>query len=134
MLEGRREEYLDRLRAVSASDEWTDWIIFFLEVIEEQAATNIAITDKIAALYDEMKDAFRQILSSQWSPQTLDYVFAKPVFWNSSFTSAAGIPSQTAHRLSRVLVDAGLLSVVEPASGRRAALLSFQRLLEIVRA
>ncbi len=133
-LEGRREEYLDRLRAVSASSEWTEWIIFFLEVLEEQAGTNIAITDKIAALYEDMREAFRQTLSSQWSPQALDYVFAKPVFWNSNFTATAGIPSQTAHRLSRVLVDAGLLTVVEPASGRRAALLSFQPLLEIVRA
>lgn len=133
-LENRREEYLDRLRAVSAEGAWTDWIIFFLEAIEEQAHINIAITDRIAALYDDMKEQFRDVLSSQWSPVALDYVFAKPVFWNSNFTATSGIPPQTAHRLSRILVESGLLTTIEPASGRRAALLSFQPLLEIVRA
>ncbi len=133
-LEARREEYLDRLRAVSAEDAWTEWVVFFLEAMEEQAYINIAITDRIAALYEDMKEHFRETLSSQWSPVALDYVFGKPVFWNSNFTSTSGIPAQTAHRLSRLLVDSGLLTVVEPASGRRAALLSFQPLLEIVRA
>lgn len=133
-IEERRDEYIDRLRATSAEGEWTEWIIFFLEVIEEQAHANVAITDRISALYDEMKERFREVLSSQWSPVVLDYIFARPVFWNSSFTASSGIPTQTAHRLSRALVDDGLLTVMEPAAGRRAALLAFTPLLEIVRA
>lgn len=133
-LEARREEYLDRLRAVSETGDWTDWVIFFLEVMEEQAFANIAVTDRIASLYDDMKERFRGILASQWSPVALDYVFEKPVFWNSSFTASSGIPTQTAHRLSRALVENGVLREIMPASGRRAALLSFDPLLEIVRA
>lgn len=132
--EERRDEYIDRLRATSQNGEWTEWIEFFLEIIEQQAFTNIAITDRIINLYEDMKDRFREILSSQWAPVALDYIFSRPVFWNSSFTASSGIPSQTAHRLSRTLVDQGLLTVLEPASGRRAALLSFNPLLEIVRA
>lgn len=133
-IEGRREEYIDRLRATSQGDEWTEWVIFFLEIIEEQAYANVAITDRITDLYDDMKDRFRSVLASQWAPVALDYIFSRPVFWNSSFTASAGIPSQTAHRISRTLVDNGLLTILEPASGRRAALLAFDRLLEIVRA
>lgn len=133
-IEERRDEYIDRLRATSQMGEWTEWIIFFLEVIEQQAHANVAITDRITNLYDEMKERFREVLASQWAPVALDYIFARPVFWNSSFTASSGIPSQTAHRISRTLVDHGLLTVQEPASGRRAALLSFNRLLEIVRA
>jgi len=133
-IEERRDEYIDRLRATSKSGEWTEWVAFFLEIIAEQANTNVAITERITRLYEDMKDQFREILASQWSPVALDYVFARPVFWNSSFTANSGIPSQTAHRISRALIDNGLLAVVEPASGRRAALLSFNPLLEIVRA
>lgn len=133
-LEGRREEYLDRLRAVSATGEWTDWVLFFLQIMEEQAYANIAITDRIASLYDDMKERFRSTLSSQWSQVALDYVFERPVFWNSHFTGSSSIPSQTAHRLSRALVEEGILTEIMPASGRRAALLSFSPLLEIVRA
>lgn len=133
-IEERRDEYVDRLRATSQSGEWTEWVCFFLEVIKEQANANVAITDRITQLYEDMKERFREILASQWSPVALDYIFRRPVFWNSSFTASSGIPSQTAHRISRALIDEGLLHVVEPASGRRAALLAFNPLLEIVRA
>lgn len=132
-IEQRRNEYIDRLRDVSATDLWTEWIIFFLEVIEAQSHSNIAITDRISTLYDEMKETFRGILASQWSTLALDYVFGKPVFRNSSFTRSSGIPSQTAHRISRLLIDNGILTTLERASGRRSALLAFPSLLEIVR-
>jgi len=132
-LEERRDEYLDRLRAVSAEDNWTDWIHFFLEIIEEQARANVAITDRISALYEEMKERFRELLQSQWSQVALDYVFGRPVFRNSSFTASSGIPAQTAHRISRALCEQRILTVVAPSSGRRAALLAFEPLLNLVR-
>lgn len=133
-MEERRDEYLDRLRNVSSEAAWTDWVIFFLEVLEAQAHANIDITNRISTLYDEMKERFREVLASQWASVALDFVFGQPVFRNSSFTARSGIPSQTAHRLSRVLVDSDILTTLAPASGRRAALLSFQPLLDIVRA
>ena len=133
-IEERRDEYVERLRAVSADDDWDEWILFFLEILQRQAEINIAITDRIADLYNDMQSRFRELLNSQWAPVAVDYVFGKPVFRNSAFTSSAGIPNQTAHRFSRVLIEEGILTVVEEAAGRRAALLSFQPLLEIVRA
>ena len=132
-IEERREEYIDKLREVSSHGDWNSWIEFFLEILQRQAVLNMCITDGIGALYSDMQVRFREVLNSQWSTLALDYVFAKPVFRNSAFTSSAGIPSQTAHRISRQLVDSGLLAAIEGSSGRRASLLSFQPLLEIVR-
>ncbi len=132
-IEERREEYVEKLRAVSEKDEWDEWILFFLEILQRQAELNISITDRINKLYNDMSQTFREILSSQWAQVALDYVFAKPVFRNSAFTSSSGIPYQTAHRISRILIEQGILTVSEEAAGRRAALLSFQHLLEIVR-
>lgn len=132
-IEERREEYIDKLREVSSHGDWNSWIEFFLEILQRQAVLNMCITDGIGALYSDMQVRFREVLNSQWSTLALDYVFAKPVFRNSAFTSSAGIPSQTAHRISRQLVDSGLLTAIEGSSGRRASLLSFQPLLEIVR-
>jgi Fic family protein len=133
-IEERREEYVDRLRAVSELQAWTDWIAFFLEILHRQAEMNLAITDKIEKLYGEMSERLRDILKSQWASVAQDYVFTKGYFRNSSFTANSGIPSQTAHRISKQLIDAGLLTVVEPAAGSRAAMLAFMPLLEIVRA
>lgn len=133
-IEERREEYVDRLRAVSELQAWTDWIAFFLEILHRQAEMNLAITDKIEKLYGEMSEQLRDVLKSQWASVAQDYIFTKGYFRNSSFTANSGIPSQTAHRISKQLIDAGLLTVVEPAAGSRAAMLAFMPLLEIVRA
>lgn len=133
-IEERREEYVDRLRAVSERNAWTDWIAFFLEILHRQAELNLSITDKIEVLYQEMNERFRDILKSQWSTVALDYIFTKGYFRNSSFTANSGIPSQTAHRISKQLIDDGMLTVVEAAAGSRAAMLAFRPLLEVVRA
>ncbi len=133
-IEERREEYVDRLRAVSERQAWTDWIAFFLEILHRQAEMNLIITDKIEKLYGEMSELLRDVLKSQWSSTAQDYIFTKGYFRNSSFTANSGIPSQTAHRISKQLIDAGILTVVEPAAGSRAAMLAFMPLLEIVRA
>jgi Fic family protein len=132
-VEERRDEYVDRLREVSEKGAWTEWVIFFLETLKRQAEINMAITDSISDLYDSMASEFRERLRSQWAPVALDYVFTRPVFRNSAFTASSGIPAQTAHRISRTLTESGILTQVEPASGRRASLLAFQPLLEIVR-
>lgn len=132
-IEERRDEYVDRLREVSEKDAWNEWVIFFLEIVKRQAEINMQITDRIGDLYDAMVAQFRELLRSQWAPVALDYVFTRPVFRNSAFTANSGIPAQTAHRISRTLTESGVLTQVEPASGRRAALLAFQPLLEIVR-
>lgn len=133
-IEDRKEEYIDRLRSVSADGQWTEWCIFFFQIIEAQAKSNVEIAEKIDALYSEMKEKFREVLASQWSIKALDFIFGTPVFRNSTFTAKAGIPRQTAARFSRLLSDAGLLRIwVEPA-GSRPSLLAFEPLLEIVRA
>jgi Fic family protein len=132
-LEERRDEYIDRLREVSASGAWTAWVIFFLQALEAQATQNLQKAEEIRALYATMKDNFRKELSSQWSTQALDFMFTRPIFRNNVFTAKAGIPPATAHRFTRSLTDASLLKTLVPAAGRRPALYAFEPLLAIVR-
>lgn len=129
----RKDEYIDRMREVSAKGAWTEWIAFFLEAIEAQAMKNLSQAEAIRALYEEMKEIFRELLSSQWSTAALDFVFSRPVFRNNVFTGRSNIPSQTAHRFTRVLAEHGLITTLEPASGRRPAMYSFEPLLNLVR-
>ena len=131
--EERRDEYIDRMREVSKTGAWTDWIIFFLEAMEEQAKQNLIVAEKIRDLYDTLKNEFPQILSSQWSTAALDFLFSRPVFRNSNFTQKSGIPTAAAHRMTRILAERGMLYTIVPASGRRSALYSFEPLLALVR-
>jgi Fic family protein len=132
-IEQNRDEYIDRLRAVSSNGEWTEWCEFFFRVIERQAEENTEIANNIRNLYEDMKDRFREITASQWSINALDFVFSRPIFRNSVFTSQSGIPRQTAHRISSALASSGLLAVSQPASGRRSSLYVFEPLLGITR-
>lgn len=129
----RKDEYIDRMREVSAKGMWTEWIIFFLGAIEKQANINLRQAESIRDLYEELKIRFRDILSSQWSTTALDFLFSRPVFRNNVFTGKSGIPTPTAHRFTRVLSDQGLIRTLTPASGRRPALYSFEPLLSLVR-
>lgn len=131
--EDRRDEYIDRMREVSRSDDWTGWAVFFLEALTAQANKNLATAESIRDLYDRLKTEFPQILNSQWSTAALDFLFSRPVFRNNIFTSRSGIPVPTAHRFTRVLVENGLLQTVEASAGRRPALYRFEPLLKLVR-
>jgi Fic family protein len=133
-LEEEKDQYIERMRQVSRSNDWTGWCEFFLDALSEQANRNLATAIQINELYDEMKIVFRESLASRWAIVAQDYIFSQPVFRNNRFTQRSGIPKQTAAKLTRTLTDQGLLRELVPASGRRAALFSFEPLLKIVRA
>ncbi len=131
--EEHKDRYIDMMRDVSQNNNWTDWCIFFLQAIEEQAVKNLQIAEQISALYEQMKEHFRQILSSKYSINALDYVFTNPVFRNNKFTSNSNIPHSTAARFTRILLEKNLLITFEEASGRKPAMYAFEPLLELVR-
>jgi Fic family protein len=131
--EKNKDEYIDRMRAVSASGEWVEWILFFLGALEAQAEQNLNKAEKIRTLYENMKQRFSELLSSRWAIAALDFIFTRPIFRNNLFTSKSGIPAPTAHRFTRSLSDAGLLRTVIPPAGRRPAVYAFEPLLALVR-
>ena len=132
-LEENKDQYIDSMRKVSEYGDWESWCAFFLEAIEAQAIRNLTISEKIRSLYEEMKIVFSDCLSSKWSVNALDYVFTNPVFRNNKFTTNSGIPSATAARFTRVLLENELIVTKEEASGRRPALYSFEPLMSLVR-
>jgi Fic family protein len=131
--ERNKDEYIDRMREVSASGAWENWILFFLSGLEAQARQNIEKAERIRSLYEEMKDHFRETLSSRWTITALDFIFTRPVFRNNVFTKKSGIPGPTAHKLTRNLSEAGLLRTIAPSAGRRPALYAFEPLRALVR-
>jgi len=132
-LEDNKDLYIDTMRNVSEHGDWESWCSFFLEAIEQQAIRNLAIAENISTLYDEMKIVFSGTLSSRWSVNALDFVFTNPVFRNNKFTTNSGIPTASAARFTRALLEKNLIATLEEASGRRPALYSFEPLMKLVR-
>ncbi|MEL6579443.1 MAG: Fic/DOC family N-terminal domain-containing protein [Cyanobacteria bacterium J06621_12] len=132
-LEDNRDEYTSAMRNVSENDDWEGWCLFFLKAVEQQAIRNLTVAENIRDLYEEMKVVFADTLSSKWGFIALDYIFTNPVFRNDKFTNNSGIPKTTAKRFTRMLLERNLIAIAEEASGRRAALYSFEPLMQLVR-
>ncbi len=132
-LEENKDLYIDTMRKVSENDDWESWCVFFLNAVEQQAVRNLQIAENIKNLYEEMKQVFSDTLSSKWSVNALDYIFTNPIFRNNRFTSNSGIPTPTAARFTRILLEKNLIETIEESSGRRPALYSFEPLLKLVR-
>jgi len=130
-LEAHRDEYYDRLLAVSRDGDWTGWCGFFLRAIIEQAGTNQAKAQAIHALYTARKDWMVDATRSQYGVRALDWFFSRPIFVASDFVAQADIPEPTAKRILRLVRDNGLLREIRPSSGRRPAVLAFPDLLNI---
>lgn len=132
-LEEHKDEYIERMRRVSSHQEWTEWCLFFLEMLENQAVRNLEITKRIWALYEEMKVEFAAALSSKWSIHAQDYIFANPIFQNAKFVAESGVAFASARKFARLLEKKELLRLVRSASGPQSAVYAFEPLLKLVR-
>lgn len=130
--ERNRDEYYERLLAVSRDDDWTGWCAFFLQAIISQARENIGKAQSIISLHQRLLTELPALTRSQYAPLALEYIFKHPIFTSSSFIRESGIPAPTAKRLLPALNERGLLTISAPAKGRRPATYVFRELLGVV--
>ena len=134
-LESHRDEYYARLKAISDEQDWNGWIDFFLQAIATQSAQNSNRVATIQALYKEMKRAIHKATHSQYTVHVLDTIFTRPIFRTSDLATQLfrdfGIHKKTTLSLLRQMKEAGILTELQPGSGRRPATLCFPRLINL---
>lgn len=129
--EAHRDQYYERLLAVSRDDDWTGWCRFFLDTVRAQAEINHRKAVEILGLYEASKPRVRALTRSQYAIQALDWLFERPIFKRSDFVNGAGIPAPTAKRIIGVLTKEGMLKPLSAGRGRRASILAFRELLNV---
>jgi Fic family protein len=130
-LEANREEYYERLSAVSRNNDWTGWCEFFLTALTQQAQDNEAKAKAIIELYQAKKDWIVEQTNSKYAIRALDWFFDRPIFKASDFVDSVDIPQATAVRIVRGVRNKGLLSEIRPSRGNQPAILAFSELLNI---
>jgi Fic family protein len=130
-LEANREEYQERLRAVSREGDWTNWCRFFLEGILQQAGENERRARAILALYNRVQAQVAELTHSHHSIHAVDFVFRTPIFSAPLFTAHSQIPRPTAARILRILRDKKLLLPLRAGKGRRPGVFAFRELINI---
>jgi Fic family protein len=130
-LEARRDEYIERLRAISRDGEWTGWISFFLIGLTEQASENQAKAQMIVSLHQRMQHEIAERTRSQFAARAVDFIFSNPVFSSVHFIERSQIPRESALRILRVLREAEVLQVVRAGAGRRTTVYGYAQLISI---
>ena len=131
-LDENRDEYYDKLNNVSKNNDWNGWISFFLEAVIAQSERYTAIVQSILSLYEEMKGKIVKYTKSQFAIKALDMFFERPIFTTTQFINTSGIPKASAMRILTTLKTENILVEIRQASGRRPAVLTFHRLIDII--
>jgi Fic family protein len=104
-----RQEYYDRLLAVSQHGKWEEWLIFFLRGIGTQAQESIASMARLQG----MRHQYDAIVHADRNPtrmaHVIDFLFARPIFTNRQLASALNMPFKTAADYIEKLMRAGIL-------------------------
>ena len=132
-LESHRDEYIQRLRALSADPaEWNDWISFFLTALIEQARENADKARAVMDLYERLKVRVLELTRSQYAVPMLDVLFARPILRSSDLESQPGMPSkQMIMSMVGKLKQDSILKVVREGSGRRPQVLALTELINL---
>jgi Fic family protein len=134
-LESNRDEYYQRLKAISAENDWNGWIAFFLKGVMTLAEQNSKRVQQIIALYDEMKRSIQETTHSQYTVHLLDGIFSRLTFRTVDLAQQLhkefNIHEKTTLDLIRQLKNANILKELRPGGGRRPAVMCFPRLINM---
>jgi len=129
--EANREEYQQRLREVSSKDSWTEWSIFFLKGVKEQALENEQKARNILSLYEKTKEKVINLTHSQHAIPAVDYLFTAGIFSTPQFTKNSGIPKPSTARILTILKNNNIIEPLRPGRGRRPGIYAFGKLINI---
>ncbi len=130
-LEARRDEYYERLLAVSKDGDWTGWCVFFLQALTEQSKENEKKGAAILKLYERDRDRVIDLTHSQYAIKALDFLFYRPIFSASAFYTEAGVPEHSARKILKTLRENAFFKILRETRGRQPAVLAFRDLLNI---
>ncbi|MEX2161094.1 MAG: Fic family protein [Anaerolineales bacterium] len=112
-IETNRQEYYDRLLAVSQQNEWEKWLLFFLRGVETQAQDTVQRVGRLAKLRTEYIEALREERTKEKLTKVIDYLIETPITSISNLQKQLKLSSfVTAQRYVERLVEKGVLKEV----------------------
>ena len=129
--EKNRDEYYERLLAVSKRGAFGEWIEFFLRAVREQANDAVDRANTLLALRDKYRKEMTAARQSTLLLSMIDRLFISPVLTIASATRDLDVTYRSAKQNVEKLVAAGIL---EPMSDRRNRAYVAPRILALLEA
>ena len=111
-IERDRENYYERLLRVSTRGEWVEWVRFFLRVVAEQSADDLARAEALHAVREKCKARFADESSSGQTSRLVDLVFERMGVTTSIVAQHLGVSQPTAQKHVERLRQAGFLEEI----------------------
>ncbi len=115
-----REEYYDRLLAVSREGDWFGWFRLFLQAVGSQAEDARRRATRLLELQAEYHERIRRPRASALLPQLVDKLFLRPFLTVRDVQTETGINATPARKLIDSLASAGILREVTGRTYRKA--------------
>jgi len=115
-VENRKQEYADAMLYVSKTGNWTTWILFFLDVVEQSCANTIETIEKLLSLSERFKNSLIEINSSVKLQSLCEQLFDSPVINIPEAAKIMDTSYPTAASGIQKLVDLGILSGIVESS------------------
>lgn len=131
-LEAHRNEYYDRLLAITDDGDWEGWLTFFVGALIAQAEGNLEKVRAVRDLYEDMRRRFVDVTRSQFAMAAVDAFFMRPIVPAPRFADLAGFNNRvTANNMLRQLADAGLVVRIREGGGRVPSVYAMPQLINI---
>lgn len=131
-LEAHRDEYYDRLLAITDQGDWQGWMEFFIDAVAIQAEVNFSKARSIQDLYQRMRTAFAEVTKSPNAHRAVDAFFKRPILAAPTFFAEGEFNNRvTANNTLQRLVDARLIERIREGAGQRPAVYALTQLIDI---
>lgn len=126
-----RIEYYDRMSEIRRNGDYEQWIMFFLEAVEQAARDGIATIDKLVALHDKNMHLIYNKSNNLRVRNFLPYIENNPIIDIRKTASALNIAYNTASKLISTYESLGILANTGYADKSR--IYSYVEYLEILK-
>lgn len=117
-LEHDKYKYYDLLNGIRTRNDWSSWINFFLQVVEQQCSKYIEMVDQINVLYQRDLEKAKSLIRSNKVVDLMNLLYKYPVINTAIVISEIDIPSATATRYMNTLVESRILYANERMRNR----------------
>lgn len=104
-----RQEYYDRLLAVSQQGKWEAWVRFFLRGVSLQARDSVMRLERLQGLRLKYQAIVESSRNSARMEKALDFLFMRPILSVRQLEAGLGVNFVAAKRSIEKLVNAGIL-------------------------
>jgi Fic family protein len=108
-IERSKDEYIDRMYAVSAQGDWVGWIGYFLDTLSVSCRRTIRTIDRVIDLQADFLARAKAKSRSANLQDVVSMLFERPVIRPSNIVERLGITDAAARNLLRLLVEAEVL-------------------------